>query len=104
MAKRWSVKDDIFLVSYAAVGANYVANHDLGFQGKDAGEKRVKKLKELGLWDRINEYLEAKQTMHDAWTLEFGPEWAKEIVSDRAKADQYPWSERKVDLVMKESL
>lgn len=103
MAKRWKLEDDIFLAAYVDVGANYVANHDLGFQSKDAGVNRVKKLKELGLWDKINAYMKAKQDMHDAWTMALGPEWAKELVEDRSKEDDLPWGKKECDLVMKES-
>lgn len=50
MSKRWTLKDDHFLVRYHEIGADYVASHDLGFK-KGAGTKRVKALKAAGVWD-----------------------------------------------------
>jgi hypothetical protein len=41
MSKRWTMKDDMFLVEFHGVGANYVADHDLGFKGKNAGESAL---------------------------------------------------------------
>lgn len=96
MAKRWKIEDDMFLCFYQEVGANYVANHDLGFQGKNAGNDRLQKLKDLGILEKIEAYHVAKQAMHDAWTMAFGPEWAKEIVEDRSKEEDFPWIEHGV--------
>ncbi len=98
MAKRWKIENDIFLVSYEGVGADYVANHDLGFQGKKAGSERINKLKESGIYDKIVQYEKAKQEMHDAWTMAFGPEWAKEIVEGRFD-DEEPWDKKSAHLV-----
>lgn len=83
MAKRWKIEDDIFLVGFEDIGPNYVANHDLGFHGKTAGDDRIKKLKDLGIYDKIKAYELAKNSMNDAWVMAFGPGWAKDLVSER---------------------
>lgn len=99
MSKRWKIENDMFLVFHAGVGANYVANHDLGFQGKNAGNDRLLKLKQAGVLSKIEAYQTAKQEMHDAWTMAFGPDWAKELVEDRSKENEMPWSQKQIDLV-----
>ena len=79
MSKRWSLDDDRFLVRYHAIGADYVASHDLGFKSKGAGTARIAKLKEAGVFDKIVAHLKAETEMLCAHTIAFGPEWAKDI-------------------------
>lgn len=97
MPKKWKIENDQFLIAYEGMGANFIANHDLGFQSKDAGVNRIKKLKETGIYDKIKAYQDAKQAMHDAWIMEFGPEWAREIVYGRMNEDDMPWSQKEID-------
>jgi hypothetical protein len=80
MAKRWTLKDDRFLVEYHSVGANYVADHDLGFKGKNAGVKRMAKLKETGVWEKIEAYHEAWRSMNWAWVMAFGSQSDKDMI------------------------
>jgi predicted NAD/FAD-dependent oxidoreductase len=79
------------------MGVNFIANHDLGFQSKDAGINRKKKLNETGIWAKIEAFHKARQEMNDAWVMEFGPQWAKELVEDREKENEIPWSQKKID-------
>lgn len=73
MSRRWNMSDDLFLAQYAGcVGANHVAKHDLHFTGKNAGENRVKKLKESGVWDLLIDHINTHEILHAAWVNEFG--------------------------------
>ena len=80
MSKRWTMKDDMFLVEYHGVGANYVADHDLGFKGRNVGEKRVAKLKAAGVWDKIVAYHAAYRAMNRAWVTAFGSQSEKDFL------------------------
>lgn len=71
MSKRWTLKDDKFLVSFSDLGADRIASHDLGFHSKNAGTNRVKKLKELGVWDKIVAADRATTLAHLHWNLAF---------------------------------
>jgi len=50
MAKRWSAKDDRFLVAYFEAVGDRIGQHDLGRE-KGAATKRVKILRKTGAWD-----------------------------------------------------
>lgn len=71
MSKRCTLKDDRFLFEFHGIGADYVASHDLGHHGKDAGTKRVKLLKERGLWEKIEAARRAEIILIAHHTLEF---------------------------------
>jgi len=71
MSKRWTLNDDQFLAAYHEVGADYVASHDLGHHGKNAGTKRIAKLKETGVWDKLIAHQRAAGELHCAHTLAF---------------------------------
>lgn len=62
MSKNWTLDEDIFLVDFSQLGPDFIASHDLG-KGKGAGERRAKRLKELGLWEKIEEYVRAKDIL-----------------------------------------
>jgi hypothetical protein len=100
MPKKWKIENDKFLVFHEGVGANYVANHDLGFQSKNAGLDRIAKLKESGVYDKIVAHHRANTEMMDAWTMAFGPEWAKELVEDASKAYDLSWDDKSVGLAV----
>lgn len=91
MKRRWNLQDDQFLTEHHEVGADFVASHDLGFHGKGAGTKRLEKLKETGVFDKMVAYREARIEMQIAWSLAFGPAWAKEIAeSEQAQRNALP--------------
>jgi len=69
--KRWTLKDDIFLVRYHELGVDYIADHDLGFHRPGAGVKRMKLLKERGVWGKIEASIKAEVVMQLHHTLEF---------------------------------
>jgi hypothetical protein len=87
MAKRWTYKDDVFLVRYIDMGADFIASHDLGF-ADGAGEKRVKILKKTGLFEKIDQAIKAELTAHGSHTLQFSR-------SDEAR---YVWSKTLEDI------
>ena len=66
------MSDDLFLAQYHKVGANFVAKHDLHFTGKNAGENRIKKLQEAGLWDKLMSHIKTHDELKMAWVYEFG--------------------------------
>lgn len=70
MSKRWSLDDDIFLVDFSQLGPDFIASHDLS-KGKGAGERRAKKLKELGIWEKIEAYVQAKDVLMNWHALAF---------------------------------
>lgn len=80
MSKRWTYDDDMFLSAFYEVGANYIASHDLGFTGKNAGEKRVAKLKELGVWGFLIAFHRAGRALNVAHARAFGPKVALEAL------------------------
>lgn len=86
MSKRWTFKDDGFLVVYYVEGNDqwndYIASHDLGFKSKGAAKRRVAKLKELGIWEKFEAYNAARAELVKAHNLAFGPQWAREMVAD----------------------
>lgn len=82
MSKRWTYENDVFLAAFYEVGANYIASHDLGFSGKNAGEKRVAKLKELGVWNFLTAFHLAGRELHEAHVRAFGPMWAVEMLDE----------------------
>lgn len=63
MRKHWTLDEDIFLVAFSELGPDFIATYDLG-KGKGAGERRVKRLKELGIWEKLEAYVEAKDILH----------------------------------------
>jgi hypothetical protein len=74
MSKRWTMEDDEFLAAYADVAsgmADYVASHDLGHHGKNAGANRIKRLKETGVWDKLIAYQKARDEFRDHWLVTF---------------------------------
>jgi hypothetical protein len=79
MSKRWTLKDDQFLVAYADIGLDFIASHDLGFHGKNAGTNRMKKLKEFGLLEKIVVAQKAAEIVGLHWNLAFGPVEAMDI-------------------------
>lgn len=88
MSKRWTLEDDQFLCAYAdaVAGAdwlNHIASHDLGHHGKNAGKKRMEKLIETGVYDKIRAYHDARSEMADAWGMAFGPASWRELIEDR---------------------
>lgn len=81
MSRRWTMSDDLFLAQYAgAVGANHVAKHDLHFTGKNAGENRVKWLKETGVWEKIIDHINTHELLSEAWVEAFGSNAEKEFL------------------------
>ena len=77
MSKRWTLKDDEFLVRHAGAIAgadwlDYLASHDLGHHGKGAGKKRMAKLIETGVLAKIEAAHAAQEAMNDAWFEAFG--------------------------------
>lgn len=90
MSKRWTHKDDLFLVRFHEVGADYVASHDLGF-AKGAGSKRLAKLKETGVFDKIQEYIKAEKAMLGWHQIAFSqsPE-ARQIAFEELIDDDLP--------------
>ena len=90
MSRRWTMSDDLFLATYAgAVDANFVARKDLHFTGKNAGENRVRKLKETGVWDKLQDHIRTHETLSEAWVEAFGSKSEKEFldaISDPSKA------------------
>jgi hypothetical protein len=61
MSKKWTLRDDQFLVQFYPVLGDYVGTHDLG-RPAGAADARVKKLQETGAWAFIermmsNEYV-----------------------------------------------
>lgn len=87
MPKKWKLENDVYLISYEDMNADTIAYRDLGFKSVGAGSARIKKLKDAGCYDKIVAFMKAEQEMHDAWTMAFGPEWAKEIVESRLPND-----------------
>lgn len=81
MTKRWTMKDDQFLAEFHEIGADFIASHDLGF-ADGAGEKRITKLKEAGVWEKIIAHREALTELNLSWNLAFGCREAKEIAAD----------------------
>lgn len=49
MAKRWTYKEDLFLVEYYDAVGSFIGPHDLG-RSEASTKSRVKKLKECGAW------------------------------------------------------
>jgi hypothetical protein len=81
MSRRWTMSDDLFLAQYAgAVDANHVAKHDLHFTGKNAGENRVRKLKESGVWDKLIDHINTHDLLKTAWIEAFGSNSEKEFL------------------------
>ena len=81
MSRRWTMSDDLFLAQYAgAVDANLVAKHDLHFTGKNAGEKRVKKLKETGVWGKLQAHIKTHDELAQAWVEAFGTSAQREFL------------------------
>lgn len=80
MSRRWTMSNDIFLAQYHDMGANLVASHDLNFTGKNAGENRVKKLKESGVWDKILAHIRTHEELNRAWVEEFGSQSEKDFL------------------------
>lgn len=81
MSKRWTIKDDQFLAEYHEVGADFIASHDLGF-ADGAGTKRIAKLKEAGVWEKLIAHREALTELNLSWNLAFGCQEAKEIAAE----------------------
>ena len=50
MSKRWTVREDWFLVEFYDAMGSYIGPHDLG-RSEAATDRRVKHLKEAGAWD-----------------------------------------------------
>lgn len=95
MSKRWTYKDDDFLVRYHEIGADYIADHDLGFKAKGAGTRRLSQLRETGLFDLIKAAQDAVSRATASHTLAFSrSEEAKEIAEfaladlDASEADK----------------
>lgn len=81
MSRRWTMSDDLFLAQYSgAVGANHVAKQDLHFTGKNAGESRIRKLKESGVWDKLIAHISTHDELSAAWVNAFGSNSEKEFL------------------------
>ena len=50
MTKRWTSKEDDFLIAYFDAVGPYIGPHDLG-RSEKATKDRVKKLKDSGAWE-----------------------------------------------------
>ncbi|KQZ49741.1 hypothetical protein ASD54_12445 [Rhizobium sp. Root149] len=88
---KWNLQKDIYLVAYHEIGADFVAQHDLGFKTKGAGEKRVKELKRTGVWEKIEAYLAAQTVMQSWHTLTFSRhEEAREIALNELETRNLP--------------
>lgn len=69
--KRFTLKDDLFLAEYEGLDANFIASHDLGRTSKGAGARRVKALKDSGIWDRMQSFIKARDALSYHHTLLF---------------------------------
>lgn len=99
MAKRWTVDDDMFLARYEDMipdWHNFIASHDLGFKGKDAGFKRYMLLKETGVWEKLQQLIAAQKTLYGWHTLAFSKsDEARQIAFDELEYHGLPipeWS------------
>lgn len=92
MSHRWTMSDDLFLAQFAdVVDANFVARHDLHFTGKNAGENRLKKLKETGVWDKLQDHIRTHELLNEAWIEAFGSKSDRDFLEaskPRSKAKQ----------------
>lgn len=59
MSKRWTFDEDLMLAEYEGMDANMIAEHDLG-KPKGAGARRVKTLKDKGVWPHIQAMIRAR--------------------------------------------
>jgi hypothetical protein len=85
------MSDDLFLAQYAGdVGANHVAKHDLRFTGKNAGENRVKKLQEAGVWDKLIDHVNTHDRLKSAWIEAFGSNSEKEFLAAWSAEHDHP--------------
>lgn len=83
MSRRWTVDDDMMLARHFGMGPDWVASHDLGFKGKNAGSNRVKILKETGVWDKLMNLIQAQTDLYGWHTLAFSRgEEARSIAFD----------------------
>lgn len=83
MSKRWTFKEDIFLAEYEGMDANFIASHDLGRTSKGAGSRRVKSLKDSGVWDKLQAYIKARDVARCYHTLAFSTsDEAREIAAE----------------------
>lgn len=85
MAKRWTLENDKFLAEHSRMfdgAANYVASHDLGFKGKNAGEDRITALKESGVWDYLVKHRQAEEDLFIAWSYTFGSEQMQDVADE----------------------
>jgi hypothetical protein len=83
MSKRWTFREDLFLAEYEGIDANFIAEHDLGRSSKGAGARRVKALKDAGVWDKIQDYIKARDVARCHHTLAFSAD------EQRASAERY---------------
>lgn len=87
MSKRWTYKDDDFLVRYHEIGADYIADHDLGFKAKGAGTRRLNLLRETGLFDLIQAAQDAVSRAAANHALVFSRSEEAKEVAEFALAD-----------------
>lgn len=101
MSKRWTFKDDIWLVTYQdIVGGDYVAKNDLGFFGKNAGKKRIEKLKSAGLLESLEDFIQREFEIRNSWVEMFGRESEREFFdATREGKNMFPrkWTDLKTN-------
>lgn len=64
MSKRYSLKEDKFIVSYFDVVGDMIGPHDLG-RSRDAVKRRAKFLKESGLWRALEFSMNLETKLHE---------------------------------------
>jgi hypothetical protein len=87
VSKRWTYKDDDFLVRYHELGADFIADHDLGFKAKGAGTHRLNLLRETGLFDLIQAAQDAVSRATANHTLAFSKSEEARDIAEFALAD-----------------
>lgn len=83
MSKRWTFEEDLMLAEYDGIDANMIAEHDLD-KPKGAGSRRVKTLKERGVWPHIQAAVKARAIAQAHHRLAFSQ---SEIVREHAALD-----------------
>lgn len=83
MSKRWTFEQDLMLAEYEGIDANMIAEHDLG-KPKGAGARRVKTLKDKGVWPHIQAMIKARDVAQAHHRLAFSQ---SEIVREHAALD-----------------
>jgi hypothetical protein len=87
MSKRWTFREDLFLAEYEGIDANFIAEHDLGRSSKGAGARRVKALKDAGVWDKIQDYIKARDVARCHHTLAFSASQEAKMIAAETLRD-----------------